>query len=172
MSDIRSWISESSAAVSSKRGLWTIVLVGIGAIVFYSLEWRVCRLLIIDVLVAPLSRCGYTTHVVGYELQVNGVPFAITRDCTYMEWVLYAFPLLWRPGRIQTNMSCILAVVAGIWGLNLLRIWFSIIWNVAGVSWFWAHDFFDYWAWYGTLTVVVVGWLEWMRQEASTNGRM
>lgn len=74
-------------------------------------------------------------------LQVNGIPFIITANCTYLDVALVAAPLCWRIQKgILMNLFRMVILMSLIQLLSLLRIWVAIHFYLAGASWEYLHD--------------------------------
>jgi len=148
--------------VGSRRGIATLTVVAIATALFYLLDWLPLRHLLATSLRTTLSGCGFQVLESGLSLHVSGLRFNITRECTYINWVICATPFLWRNVSLSRNLATSVIAAVVVWGLNIVRVTAAIVANVAGISWFWAHDFVDYFTWYGTFVVVVVLWIRWM----------
>lgn len=149
----------STHPLATRRAIVTLALIGIGAIIFYSSQWYWLRQIQVTLLAWIASETGLPCIINGFTLTFGNWAFEITRDCTYLEWMLYAAPLLWRDKPLLVNTLCITAILGAVFVLNIIRSWLAIYWSVCGVPWFWAHDLLDYVAWYGTLAIVAALWL-------------
>jgi exosortase/archaeosortase family protein len=117
-----------------------VVVICILVALFYAFQWNFLRHFFTFLLQKIFTISGTSTI---FSLQngdsylfVKENPFNITAACTYIDLVLIIIPLIWRIQRsLIRNLSMIIVVVCLILALNVLRIWGTIYFYLAGVSW-------------------------------------
>jgi len=148
------------SAVSSGRGLATLLVFGCAVALFYSLDWVWLRTLQVETLAALLGAFGHSVLVQGLELKTGAAWVTITPECTYIDWILCASPFLWRFEKsLGANLSRLALLAAAVSAVNLIRTLVPILVSAKGGSWFWAHDFVDYLLWYPGLAGVILFWV-------------
>lgn len=136
----------------------TALAIGLGWYVYAQLEWAPLRKAILAGLFALGRLAGHPLTVDGMTASLGGASTFIGPDCTYMQWVATALPLLWRRVSLGTNLLIACAAVALCQLVNLLRIYAALLATANGAPWFWAHDIPDYTIWYGSVAVLAFAW--------------
>ncbi|MBI4325240.1 MAG: hypothetical protein HY674_08255 [Chloroflexi bacterium] len=137
---------------------------GVAILAFYGLEWAWLRQMHVLWLQTTLQALGYHVETAGTLLTVEGQRFQIDPDCTYVDLILCALPLLWRVRRrLFANLAALAGFAGAVVVVNLARVLSGVYALAQGVSLFWAHDVVDYVLWYPTLGVVAWSWAQSLR---------
>ncbi len=155
----------------------TLLAEAIAILAFYGIEWSWLRQLHVLWLQTALQALGCAVQTGLHTLTVNGRPFAISPDCTYVDLILCGLPLLWRVNRRWTaNLSVLAAYAVAVALVNLARVLYGVHAFSHGVSLFWSHDLPDYVLWYPALGVLALLWLRSLgprgcRRESARTGK-
>jgi exosortase/archaeosortase len=90
-------------------------------------------------------------------LIVDGLWFAITPDCTYLDLMLIVAPLCWNLGvPIKRNVLRLGALIVAISVVNTARVIVALGSRADGASWFLAHNLPDMLICYPAITLAVI----------------
>lgn len=125
-----------------------IIAICILMIIYYAIQWNFLRQFLAFSLERIFSYTGNSNihflHDDSYNLLVNGNPFILTSNCTYIDLALIIAPLCWRLDQsIRRNLSGIILITCLILFLNVFRIWAAIYFYQSGASWISAHNIPD-----------------------------
>jgi hypothetical protein len=129
--------------------------------VLYATDWGVLRQLFGRQVVTTLAQWGHQTLELQQDgavlLRVDGKNFSITPACTGVDLFLLIAPFCWRPRRpTWVNVMAGIALAAGLFGANLVRVTLALHFHVAGVPWLVSHDIPYFACFWGCLTIAVL----------------
>lgn len=124
------------------------MLICIFIFIYYTIPWNFLIQFLTFSLDRIFSFSGNSSiqfiHNGDYILLINGNPFIITVNCTYIDLALIIAPLCWRLHQsIFRNLSRIVCITCLILLLNVLRIWVAIHFYQSGISWESIHNIPD-----------------------------
>jgi hypothetical protein len=143
-----------------RTNVWlTVLCFGAGIALFYSLDWWHLRLWTAEVLAFCLRLAGFPALCHETVVSVGSLRFAITSECTYIDWILCSAPLICRPVGAARNCRRVGLLVVLVLCGNLLRIFTAVALSVRGHPWWLVHDWPDYVFWYPALVFAGYRWL-------------
>ncbi len=154
--------------LTSRSGIGALIAVAVGVALFYSLEWNWLRLGLVKMVSGLLAWSGHSVAVNGFVLSIDSVKMKITRECTYVDWVLCVAPFVWRPFyKWPKNLVRLLFLVIAVSAADLLRVCVAGAGLAHGWPFFWVHDFPDYLFWCAGLFLAILFWIRAMRRYSS-----
>jgi hypothetical protein len=128
-----------------------ILLVAILAAVSHQFEWEWLRFLTSEAVLRLSASLGMVTERVSFDtISIQREFFRFVISCTFVDVFIGAIPLVWDLKKsISGNFLTLIALAAGLFGFNALRLEAAQLFHACGVPWIAADEILGGFAYFG-----------------------
>ena len=164
------WSNRYLFILKNRRSVITLLscLIGIG--IFYLSDYSFFCNALSNLIAILLTKMKISTIQEGNIFIIGNSKFEITSECTYLDWFFLATPFIWRYRSILSDIKRTVALFVAVSFFNIVRIvGVALVFTKLNWSWYWCHDFLDYWTYYGTFVIIICLWFRAMRSQLIVN---